>query len=696
MIEYRSRIFDPKTVLTMNSNPESGEQLKRPIFRTDKLGVYISSNEEFQKFLELNEIREESFRFSKQVSSLIQEFTQKAFRDKIILPIEFTTEVGYIKPRFVFLRKLFKEEEVSEVEGVLLPELERIEPRQDRRIKINRSYLISNEINQWILKSKSVQELYGGICKILVAEENFGFVCFGTVESRKNLIFKVAYAGENLFQSKEDSEAIDLGPALRVVKTGSPLIVEDIGSQEDFGTWKESCLKAGLKSMGVFPIFLMGELTSVLCIFSKETDYFLEEEANAYVGIAKNLGLGLKNIRESEQRFLAVNAMRESDERFQAIFETVVDAIIMITPKGTIMMFNTAAERMFGYNFTEVVGKNIKFLMPEPYHSEHDHYLLRYLETREKKIIGIGREVMALRKDGTVFPVELAVSEFFQNQNQYFVGVIRDVTARKKSETELKEKTNALEELNRSLEARVEREIENRREQEKALILRSRLADMGEMIGNIAHQWRQPLNAIGLFVQDFLYSYQAEEMDENYIRQSTDKIMNLLEQMSGTIDDFRNYFRPNKTKEKFSVRSAIVKTFSLLEESLKNQNIRIYFNLDSDYEVFGFPNEFSQVILNVIANSRDAIMETKPEEPLIKVELSEKDGKKLVSISDNGGGIEDSVLEKLFQPYFTTKDQGKGTGIGLYMSKSIVENNMGGRIYAYNSEQGAVMVIELP
>ncbi|TGL76270.1 PAS domain S-box protein [Leptospira yasudae] len=688
---FRERVF------AMNSDRESSQEFKPPIFRTNQRGAYTSSNLEFLTFLELDAEREESFRFSKTISDFIGDFAKNAFKDKLIAALDFTTEVGYIKTRSVFLRKVYKDEEVSEVEGVLLPEqAERGETADERKIEINRSYLIANEINQWILKSKSVQELYGGICKILVAEENFGFVCFGTVESRKNVIFQVAYAGENLFAFQEESEAIDLGPALRVIKTGSPLIVEDIAAQEDFGSWKDICVKAGYQSMGVFPIFLVGELTSVLCIFSKQKNYFLEEEATTYAGIARNLELGLKNIRESEQRFLAVNAMRESDERFQAIFETVVDAIIMITPKGTIIMFNTAAERMFGYNFTEVVGKNIKFLMPEPYHSEHDHYLKRYLETGEKKIIGIGREVMALRKDGTVFPVELAVSEFFQNQNQYFVGVIRDMTARKKSETELKEKTNALEELNRSLEARVEAEIESRREQEKAMILRSRLADMGEMIGNIAHQWRQPLNAIGLFVQDFLYVYEAEELDEKYIRQSTDKIMNLIEQMSGTIDDFRNYFRPNKTKERFSLKTVIHKAFSLVEESLKNQNISIYFNPSSDYEVFGFPNEFSQVILNVIGNARDAIMETHPPEPEIRIELEMKDDKKLVTIRDNGGGIEKTVLDKLFQPYFTTKDQGKGTGIGLYMSKSIIENNMGGSIYAYNSERGAVMVIELP
>ncbi|MBM9575738.1 PAS domain S-box protein [Leptospira sp. 201903070] len=680
----------------MNSQFGS-QEIKPPIFHSDKLGIYLSSNPEFQTFLELESIRDPAKVISKSASEAISEFAKNAFEDKIILPIEFTTEAGFTKRRSVFFRKILKDEEVLEIEGVILPEVTKTKKARGKRtIAVNRSYLIRNEITQWILRSKSVQELYTGVCKILKAEENLGFVCFGTVESRKNLIFQVAYAGENPFIFKTETEGMDLGPGLKAITTGKPLIVEDIHNAEDFGHWKETCVQFGYQSMGIFPIFLLKELVSVLCIFSREKHYFLEDEAGIYSEITKDLALGLKNIRESEQRFLAVNALRESDERFQAIFETVVDAIIMITPKGTIMMFNTAAEKMFGYGFTEVVGKNIKFLMPEPYHSEHDDYLRRYVETREKKIIGIGREVVALKKDGTKFPVELAVSEFSQNQNQYFVGVIRDSTSRKKSENDLMEKTSALEELNRGLEARVESEIQKRREQEKAMIVRSRLADMGEMIGNIAHQWRQPLNAIALCVQDFSYAYSEGELDEEYIEDSTKKIMNLVEQMSGTIDDFRNYFRPNKTKEKFSLKTVIQKSFSLVSESLKSHNISIYFNPDEDYEVFGFPNEFSQVILNIIANSRDALMESRPEEPEIHVDIRKEGDKKLVIIRDNGGGIETSVLEKLFQPYFTTKDQGKGTGIGLYMSKSIIENNMEGKIYAYNSDKGAVMVIELP
>ncbi|XDD48821.1 PAS domain S-box protein [Leptospira sp. WS92.C1] len=680
----------------MNSNLESYES-NAPIFRSNPNGIFLSSNFEFHSFMELDLNTNKSPVFTESVSRFITAFAHDAFKDKLICSIEFTTEIGSIKSRSVFLRKIFQEETIFEIEGVILPEVVRHSTnRYHRSVEINRSHLVRNEVNQWILRSKSVHELYDGICRILTTEEDFGFVCFATVEIRKNLIFQVAYAGKDPFSSNDEFEGMDLGPGLRSIKTGNPLIVEDISQLENFGPWVNKCIRFGFLSMGVFPIFLLGELTSVLCIFSKEKNYFLEEEAGTYSGIAKDLELGLKNIRESEQRFLAVNAMRESDERFQAIFETVVDAIIMITPKGTIMMFNTAAERMFGYNFTEVVGKNIKFLMPEPYHSEHDDYLKRYVETREKKIIGIGREVTALRKDGSVFPVELAVSEFSQNQNQYFVGVIRDTTARKKAETELKEKTNALEELNRSLEARVESEIASRREQEKAMIVRSRLADMGEMIGNIAHQWRQPLNSIGLLVQDIYYVHNFESLDERYLKQSTDKIMNLIEQMSATIDDFRNYFRPNKTKEKFSLISVIQKSFYLIEESLKNQNIKIYFNSDSDYEVFGFPNEFSQVILNVIGNSRDAIMEAQPENPAIYVEIRKEKENKVVIVRDNGGGIENAVLEKLFQPYFTTKDQGKGTGIGLYMSKSIIENNMGGRIQAYNSDSGAVIRIELP
>ncbi|TGK38612.1 PAS domain S-box protein [Leptospira gomenensis] len=681
----------------MNSKSESTEY-KPPIFHSDRSGNYLSSNEEFHSFLEIQETEQSLFRFTKSVSDRIVSFAKDAFQDKLIVSVEFTTESGFFKKRSVFLRKIFKDEEVFEVEGVVLPETETRRPDHDARfVEINRSYLSSKEINRWILRAKSVLKLYEGVCKILIEEkENFGLVCFATVEAGKNLVFQVAFAGETISLADPETQAMDLGPGLAAVKSGTPVIIEDIEELSDFVSWKNLCVRAGLLSMGIFPIFLLGELTSVFCLFSKRKNFFLEEETDAYIRISGDIELGLKNIRESEHRFLAVNAMRESDERFQAIFETVVDAIVMITPKGTIIMFNSAAEKMFGYNFTEVVGKNVNFLMPEPYHSEHDQYLYRYLETGEKKIIGIGREVAARKKDGSVFPVELAVSEFFQNQNRYFVGVIRDITARKKSETELLEKTDALEELNRSLEARVESEIASRREQEKTMIVRSRLADMGEMIGNIAHQWRQPLNAIGLLVQDLDYVFAAGDLDEKYISQNTKKIMEILEQMSSTIDDFRNYFRPNKTKEKFSLKTVINKTVSLISGSLKNQNIKIFFNSEEDYEVFGFPNEFSQVILNVLANSRDAISENKPDDPEICVELRKEGDLKVVLLSDNGGGIAPEILEKLFQPYFTTKDQGQGTGIGLYMSKSIIENNMGGRIQAQNQGKGALIRIELP
>lgn len=680
----------------MNSHFGSRES-HPPIFHTNKFGEFLSSNPQFLTFLELESTEDNTTIFSESDSEIFAEFAKNAFEDKVIVSVDFRIPSGFIKRRSVFIRKIIQSEEVLEIEGVVLPEIQKAKKARGKKtIAVNRSYLIRNEVNQWILRSKSVQELYDGVCRILKAEENFGFVCFGSVESRKNIIFQVSYAGEDAFFLNTDSKTMNLGPGIKVLKTGQPLIIEDIQNEVDFDQWKEACLRFGYQSMGVFPVFLLSELISVLCIFSKEKYYFLEDEAGIYIEIVKDLALGLKNIRESEQRFLAVNALRESDERFQAIFETVVDAIIMITPKGSILMFNTAAEKMFGYSFTEVVGKNVNLLMPEPYHSEHDDYLKRYRETREKKIIGIGREVVGLRKDGTTFPIELAVSEFFQNQVQYFVGVIRDMSARKKSENDLREKTWALEELNRSLEARVDSEIQKRREQEKTMIVRSRLADMGEMIGNIAHQWRQPLNVIALCVQDLSYAFEDGELDEEYISDSTKKIMNLVEQMSGTIDDFRNYFRPNKTKEKFSLKSLIQKSFSLVSESLKNQNISIYFNPNEDYEVFGFPNEFSQVILNIIANSRDAIMESQPTDPSIHVDIRKEGDRKMVTIRDNGGGIEASALEKLFQPYFTTKDQGKGTGIGLYMSKSIIENNMGGKIQAYNSEEGAVMVIELP
>jgi signal transduction histidine kinase len=166
--------------------------------------------------------------------------------------------------------------------------------------------------------------------------------------------------------------------------------------------------------------------------------------------------------------------------------------------------------------------------------------------------------------------------------------------------------------------------------------------------------------------------------------------------MSKTIDDFRNFFRPNKAKEYFDINKSVLDAISLVESTFVHHNIKLEKNFKEEkIDVFGFPNEFSQVILNIISNAKDALIGNKIENPMIKIETKVEDDYAYISIKDNALGIKDEIIHKIFEPYFTTKDEVQGTGIGLYMSKIIIEKNMNGKIYLENTNEGANFIIKL-
>ena len=251
--------------------------------------------------------------------------------------------------------------------------------------------------------------------------------------------------------------------------------------------------------------------------------------------------------------------------------------------------------------------------------------------------------------------------------------------------------------LNETLEERVKDEIIKQRTQEQILIQQSKLASMGEMIGNIAHQWRQPLNALGLVLQNIKFSYEMDELNDEFMNKSINKANTLTKAMSKTIDDFRNFFRPNKQKEKFILSNNINDTLYLIESTLEHYQIELVKNINLDSVLlYGFPNEFSQVLLNIVNNAKDAIIEQKIEMPKIEINSYIKEEYSYLEIKDNAGGIPLEIIDKIFEPYFTTKEEGKGTGIGLYMSKTIIENNMEGKIFVNNVDKGACFTIIMP
>lgn len=270
-----------------------------------------------------------------------------------------------------------------------------------------------------------------------------------------------------------------------------------------------------------------------------------------------------------------------------------------------------------------------------------------------------------------------------------------DITERKRAERSLALKQQQLEELNRSLEERVRQTVDELRQKDQMLIQQSRHAAMGEMINNIAHQWRQPLNNIGLIIQNLQLQYEAGEMDSDQMATEVGKAMDAIVYMSRTIDDFRNFFHQEKERQPFVVNQVVSRTLDFLLPALKNSGIEVECREEPDVTADGYPREYMQALINILNNAKDALMERNIPHPRILIRIFQENRRSVVTVHDNAGGIDETVLPKIFDPYFTTKEQGKGTGIGLYMSKTIIEKNIDGRLTARNTDGGAEFRIEV-
>ncbi len=264
------------------------------------------------------------------------------------------------------------------------------------------------------------------------------------------------------------------------------------------------------------------------------------------------------------------------------------------------------------------------------------------------------------------------------------------------SNKKLKIKTHELEHLNNTLDTRIKEEINNRKKQEQLLIQQSKLAEMGEMISMIAHQWRQPLSALSTVIQNIHLRHSLGKLDKEYLEKQRVLSNALTDKMSKTIDDFKNFFKPNKEKQFFSIGDALQQTIFLIDDSFKSNNIKIENRISYDAIICGFESELSQVLLNILTNSKDAFLDLKIKNPCITITTKKAETHIRILIADNAGGINESIIHKIFEPYFTTKDSYNGTGLGLYMSKMIIEQNMKGELSVQNIPNGVKFSIFIP
>jgi PAS domain S-box-containing protein len=359
--------------------------------------------------------------------------------------------------------------------------------------------------------------------------------------------------------------------------------------------------------------------------------------------------------------------VRESEEQYRGLVESSTDAIISVNEKREVIQWNSAASRIFGYSVEEMAGNLVDVLIPEKYHNRHVQGFAKYLESGEGNLMGKTTEVEALRKDGTLFHVEISLSALKERHSPVFTGIIRDVTRRRAMEEEL-QKAQSL------------------------LIRQEKLASLGTLAAGVAHEILNPLNIIGTIAQ----LMQLEEGLASDVKQNLEEIMAQIHRAAKITNNLRIFSCSRKTEIKpVDIHILFDKTLGLIEHDLKLENITVEKTDDKEPAVIeGDEDQLAQVFLNLLTNAKDAMKETNG--GTISLRTRRVGEGMEIRFSDTGPGIPEEFMKNIFDPFFTTKDPGKGTGLGLSILHKIIEDHEGTVNVESREGKGATFVITLP
>nr|WP_290085077.1 PAS domain S-box protein [Aquibium sp. A9E412] len=397
----------------------------------------------------------------------------------------------------------------------------------------------------------------------------------------------------------------------------------------------------------------------------------LAAAALSLVAAALLAHLGVRHRVLSRRARAAQERLDTRDAHLRSILDTVPDATVVIDSTATIISFNRAAVRQFGYSEAEAVGRNVHILMPEPYRQEHDGYIERYLTTGERRIIGIDRVVVGRRRDGSTFPMKLAVGEMRTGEDVFFTGFIRDLTERAESEERLEEVQSELARL-------------------------ARLNELGEMASTLAHELNQPLAAVANYVQGC--SRLLKNMDDalsERMREALDEAGRQSLRAGEIIRHLREFVTRGETeKQPQSMRKLVEESGALALVGSRELGVHTVFDFaPGEDAVMVVPVQIQQVLINLMRNAVDAMRDTDRRELVVRTGEGEN-GDIFVEVADSGPGVPDEVAQRLFKPFVTTKPG--GMGVGLSISKRIVEAHGGSLTMQRNDMGGATFRFALP
>ncbi|MCK5110193.1 MAG: DUF3365 domain-containing protein [Arcobacteraceae bacterium] len=367
--------------------------------------------------------------------------------------------------------------------------------------------------------------------------------------------------------------------------------------------------------------------------------------------IIKNQEQYTKNLEEKVIK--RTQELRQEKEHIQTVIESNNNAIIAIDWSGKITTFNQKAEDMFGWTKEEMIGsRNLLRIIPPKYKQRHTEALANYFKTGILSgKLDNAHQAEGINKNGDIFPIRISIGSKFKSKNTIVIANISDISQEKN--------------------------------QEELIHQQSKMVAMGEMIGNIAHQWRQPLSVISTASTGMLLQKEYGTLTDESFNQTCEAINQNAQYLSNTIDDFSNFIKGDRQLETFNLKKNINSLLHLIEGSAKANNIALILDLKEDINIKGYPNELSQCFINIFNNSKDVLKEMDSDR-FVFITTYINNNNVVIKFKDNAGGIKEEIIPKIFDPYFTTKHKSKGTGLGLHMTYNLITDGMKGSIEASN------------